>query len=43
MVITGTGIGRHREAGQFHCAFNDIFTFRGELIAQVDSYVVLMP
>lgn len=42
VVITGTGIGRHREAGQFQFAFNDIFTFRGDLIAQVDSYVVLL-
>lgn len=40
VVVTGVGQGRHREAGSFRFAFNDLFTFRGGLIAQVDSYVV---
>ncbi len=40
VVTTGTGIGHHREAGRFEFAYNDIFTFRDGLIAQVDSYVV---
>lgn len=40
IVVTGTGVGRHREAGRFQFAFNDIFTFRDGLIARVDSYVV---
>lgn len=40
VVTTGTGVGHHQEAGRFHFAFNDIFTFRDGLIAQVDSYVV---
>lgn len=40
VVITGTGQGRHREAGGFRFAYSDLFTFRGDLIAQVDSYVV---
>jgi ketosteroid isomerase-like protein len=40
VVTTGTGVGHHREAGRFRFAFNDIFTFRDGLIAQVDSYVV---
>jgi uncharacterized protein len=40
VIVTGAGVGFHREAGPFRFAFTDIFTFRGELIAQVDSYVV---
>ncbi|MBO9578914.1 MAG: nuclear transport factor 2 family protein [Microbacteriaceae bacterium] len=40
VVVTGTGQGRHRETGAFRFAYNDLFTFRGELIAEVDSYVV---
>lgn len=40
IVVTGTGVGHHREAGRFEFAYNDLFTFRGDLIAQVDSYVV---
>ena len=43
VIITGTGIGNHREAGRFQFVFNDIFTFRADLIAQVDSYVVVLP
>lgn len=40
VVVTGTGVGRHREAGPFRFAYGDLFTFRDGLIAQVDSYVV---
>lgn len=40
LVTTGTGVGHHREAGRFRFAYNDIFTFRDGLIAEVDSYVV---
>ncbi|BAK36852.1 hypothetical protein MLP_38380 [Microlunatus phosphovorus NM-1] len=40
VVVTGVGTGHHRENGRFRFAYNDIFTFRGELIAQVDSYLV---
>jgi ketosteroid isomerase-like protein len=40
LVVTGTGRGRHREAGPFQFAYSDLFTFRDDLIAQVDSYVV---
>lgn len=43
VIVTGIGRGRHREAGPFQFAYNDIFTFRGDLIAQVDSYVVPLP
>jgi ketosteroid isomerase-like protein len=42
VVVTGTGIGRHREAGPFRFAYSDLFTFRDGLIAQVDSYVVAL-
>jgi ketosteroid isomerase-like protein len=40
VVVTGTGTGHHREGGRFEFACNDLFTFRDDLIAQVDSYVV---
>ena len=43
VVVTGTGIGHHREAGRFQFAYSDLFTFRDGLIAQVDSYVVALP
>jgi ketosteroid isomerase-like protein len=40
VVVTGTGVGHHRETGRFRFAYGDLFTFRDGLIAQVDSYVV---
>ena len=40
VVVTGTGRGQHRENGHFGFAYSDLFTFRHDLIAQVDSYVV---
>ena len=40
IVVTGTGRGHHREHGPFRFAMNDLFTFRADLIAQVDSYIV---
>jgi ketosteroid isomerase-like protein len=43
VVTTGEGRGRHREAGPFRFGFSDLFTFRGDLIARVDSYVVPLP
>ena len=43
VVVTGTGRGRHREHGAFRFAYSDLFTFRGALIAEVDSYVVPLP
>jgi ketosteroid isomerase-like protein len=42
VVVTGTGQGRHRENGPFRFAYSDLFTFREDLIAQVDSYVVAL-
>lgn len=40
VVVTGTGVGHHREAGRFRFAYNDLFTFRDGLISRVDSYIV---
>jgi len=43
LVTTGEGRGVHREGGPFRFGFSDLFTFRGDLIARVDSYVVPLP
>ena len=43
VVVTGTAVGHHREAGRFRFAYGDLFTFQNGLIAQVDSYVVPLP
>ena len=43
VVTTGEGRGAHREHGPFRFGFSDVFTFRGDLIARVDSYVVPLP
>lgn len=43
VVTTGEGRGVSVEHGPFRFAFNDLFTFREELIARVDSYVVPLP
>jgi ketosteroid isomerase-like protein len=40
VVAVGTGEGKHKVAGPFRFAYNDIFTFRGSLIQRVESYVV---
>jgi ketosteroid isomerase-like protein len=40
VVAIGTGRGTHRTNGPFEFAYNDVFTFRGDLIARVESYVV---
>jgi ketosteroid isomerase-like protein len=40
VVVTGEGQGRHRVNGPFRFAFNSLFTFRGDRIERVDSYVV---
>jgi len=40
VLLTGVGVGFHRDAGPFHFAYSDLFTFRDDLISQVDSYVV---
>jgi ketosteroid isomerase-like protein len=40
IVVTGTGAGHLRGGAPFRFVFNDLFTFDGELITQVDSYVV---
>ncbi|WP_089155525.1 nuclear transport factor 2 family protein [Micromonospora sp. NBS 11-29] len=43
VVVTGEGRGVSVEHGPFRFAFNDLFSFRGGLIARVDSYVVPLP
>ncbi len=40
VVAIGTGQGRHKEAGPFRFAYCDVFTFRDDLIARVESYLV---
>lgn len=40
VVAIGAGEGRHRESGPFRFAYCDVFTFRGDLISWVESYVV---
>lgn len=40
IVMTGSGSGRLWDGGPFEFEFNDIFTFRDGLIAQLDSYLV---
>jgi uncharacterized protein len=40
VIVTGEGTGNHREAGPFRFVYNDLFTFRGDLIERVDSYIV---
>jgi uncharacterized protein len=43
IAVTGTCVGHHRQNGRFQFAYNDLFTFRDDLIARVDSYVVPLP
>jgi uncharacterized protein len=40
VIVTGEGTGNHRVGGPFRFAYSDLFTFRGDLIERVDSYVV---
>jgi uncharacterized protein len=44
-VVVVTGHGRATTVGgeKFRFVFNDLFTFREDLIARVDSYVVPLP
>ncbi len=39
-ILTGTGVGHHKQAGRIAFVYSDLFTFRGDLIAEVESYVV---
>ena len=43
VIAIGTGEGTHREHGAFAFAYCDAFTFAGDLIARVGSYVVPIP
>ncbi len=40
VVAIGEGEGRHRTGGPFRFAFCTVFTFAGEAIRRVESYVV---
>ena len=40
VVATGAGLGHLRGGEELRFVFSDLFTFRGDLISQVDSYVV---
>lgn len=40
VVATGEGEGRHRVTGPFRFAFCDVFTFAGDLVRRVESFVV---
>jgi ketosteroid isomerase-like protein len=42
VVAVGTGQGTHRASGPFRFAYCDVFTFRGDLISRVESYIVPM-
>ncbi|HEU4841543.1 MAG TPA: nuclear transport factor 2 family protein [Ilumatobacteraceae bacterium] len=43
VVAIGDGAAQLATGGRLHFAFCDVFTFRGELIARVESYVVPLP
>ena len=43
VVAIGDGHGRRADGTAHAFAFCDVFTFRGELIARVESYVVPLP
>ena len=40
VIVTGEGTANLAADGQFRFVYNDLFTFRGDLIERVDSYVV---
>ena len=43
VVAIGRGEGRHKAAGPFRFAYCTVFTFDGDLIGRVESYVVPLP
>ena len=43
VVAIGTGEGRFADGGAHRFAYCDVFTFAGELIRRVESYVVPLP
>lgn len=40
VVAVGTGEGTHRSGSVHRFAYCDVFTFRGDLISRVESYLV---
>jgi len=43
VVAVGTGEGRRRTGERHRFAYCDVFTFRGDLVAEVASYLVPLP
>lgn len=43
VIAIGTGAGALKGGQRFQFAYNDIFTFRGDLIERVESYLVQLP
>lgn len=43
VVAIGRGGGTRRGGEAFRFAFTDVFTFRGDQICRVESYLVLLP
>jgi ketosteroid isomerase-like protein len=43
VVVIGTGVGHRKDGARFPFAYCDAFTFRDDLIARVESYVVPLP
>lgn len=39
-ILTGTGVGHHKQAGRFAFVYSDLFTFRGGKITEVEFNVV---
>jgi ketosteroid isomerase-like protein len=42
VVAVGTGEASFRDGGTHHFAYCDVFTFRGDLIERVESYLVTL-
>ena len=40
VVALGSGRGRRKDGEAFRFSFSDVFTFRGDLICRVESYLV---
>ena len=43
VVAVGSGEGRRRNGDQHRFAYCDVFTFTGDLVSRVESYVVPLP
>ena len=43
VVVIGSGEGRRRNGERHRFAYSDVFTFTGDLVSRVESYVVPLP